>query len=172
VLDDVNAGDPAGQEVQVDQEAAQAGSSVNPAVGVGALAPLDNYCRGVVKATGARCGARATSSGFCPPHDPSRQAQMAEARLRGGSTTAAAVSRGTYGVQNLAARLDDAAGVLRVLETTADAVAAGRMSANAGAVIGQLARVAVEVAQARTEAQIAALQLAVDKALAEQERRR
>jgi hypothetical protein len=107
----------------------------------------------------------------CPMHDPTRQAEVAEARKRGGATTQALTRRGAaYGVENLSADLGTPEGVQRVLEQTANAVAAGRLSANAGAVLAQLARVAVELAQARVEKQVEQLVAEVERLAAERRR--
>jgi hypothetical protein len=122
------------------------------------------------KVDGGACGAPPTSSGWCTQHDPGRRDEVARARQRGGQRTAALVARAQeYGL-DISPDVSTPAGIRNVIEQAIHGVASGRLSATAGGVVAQLARVAVEVAAQEREVSLEEL-LRQANAIAEGQRR-
>lgn len=100
-------------------------------------------CKGR-NAAGGPCGAQATQDGWCAWHDPKRQAEMTEARRRGGM----AKSNRARASKELRAGSLSPAELQGVIGVTITQVLAGKKSPGIGQAIAALARASVAIREA------------------------
>jgi hypothetical protein len=92
-------------------------------------------------AAGQPCGAQAISNGFCPWHDPARQADMLEARRKGGK----AKSNRARARKQLVSTAMSPAELEGVIGLTITQVLAGKISPGIGNAVASLARASVAI---------------------------
>jgi hypothetical protein len=95
-------------------------------------------------ANGAPCGAQAIRDGWCAWHDPERQAQMTEARRRGGQ----AKSNRTRARKQLASTAMTPAELQGVIGASIAKVLSGTITPGMGQAVAALARASVSIREA------------------------
>src|SRR5687767_8216250 len=105
--------------------------------------PMVERCK-ATNAAGAPCGAQALRAGWCAWHDPERQAEMAEARRKGGK----AKSNRARARKQLASTVLTPAELEGVIGLTITQVLSGAKPPGVGQAVAALARAALAIREA------------------------